>query len=137
NIYSYDCCYFIINEGKIIVKYLLMIIMSILLLTACDAAEEETDEGNDEAEEDVTPDGESESDSDVGEAMDNAVTGIVNKADGTIAHLTYISTTTAMDGDEYLQRSEERRVGKESRSRSSTERDKEQDRIGDEQIDQD
>lgn len=84
-------------------KYLLMIIMSILLLTACDAAEEETDEGNDEAEEDVTPDGESESDSDVGEAMDNAVTGIVNKADGTIAHLTYISTTTAMDGDEYLQ----------------------------------
>lgn len=84
-------------------KYLLMIIMSILLLTACDAAEEETDEGNDEAEEDVTPDGEPESDSDVGEAMDNAVTGIVNKADGTIAHLTYISTTPAMDGDEYLQ----------------------------------
>src|SRR5699024_7982610 len=103
NIYSYDCCYFIINEGKIIVKYLLMIIMSILLLTACDAAEEETDEGNDEAEEDVTPDGESESDSDVGEAMDNAVVGIVNKADGTRADLPQMCRVTAMDGDEYLE----------------------------------
>ena len=36
------------------------------------------------------------------EAMENGVVGIVNKEDGTFAHLAYISTAPALHGNEYL-----------------------------------